>query len=144
VTETRWLRLPPDTQVEVRTTWTIAINENQYLLGASVILLNRPCGSVGGITAAEWMDLHTQMRRVQKALDDLLAPDQYDFAFFTNLAHQVMLDVIPRYQGVRSWGGERFEDPRWGQVTVPSERRIDGAALRDLRDAVRERLPAVV
>jgi diadenosine tetraphosphate (Ap4A) HIT family hydrolase len=144
VTETRWLRLPPDTQVEARTTWTIAINENQYLLGASVILLNRPCGSVSGLTAAEWMDLHTQMRRVQRALDDLLAPDQYDFAFFTNLAHQVVLDVIPRYRGVRSWGGERFEDPRWGQVTVPEKRRLDPAALRDLRDAVRDRLPAVV
>jgi diadenosine tetraphosphate (Ap4A) HIT family hydrolase len=144
VTDTRWLRIPADTQIEARTTWTIAVNENQHLLGACVILLNRPCGSVAALNAAEWMDLHTQMQRVQKALDDLLAPDQYDFAFFTNLAHQVLLDVIPRYQGVRSWGGERFEDERWGEVAVPAERKVDPAALRDLRDALRERLPTVV
>jgi diadenosine tetraphosphate (Ap4A) HIT family hydrolase len=144
VTETRWLRIPQDTHVEARATWTIAVNENQYLLGACVILLNRPCGSVSKLTAAEWMDLHTQMQRAQRALDDLLAPDQYDFAFFTNLAHQVVLDVLPRYQGVRSWGGEKFTDPDWGVIAAPGRRAMAPAALRDLRDAIRDRLPAVV
>lgn len=144
MTETRWLRIPQDTHVEARTTWTIAVNENQHLLGACVILLNRPCWSVSALTAAEWMDLHTQMQRAQRALDDLLAPDQYDFAFFANLAHQVALDVLPRYEGVRSWGGEKFSDPDFGTAATAAERRMEPAALRDLRDAIRDRLPAVV
>ncbi len=144
MTETRWLRIPQDTQVEARTTWTIAVNENQHLLGSCLILLNRPCPLVSKLNAAEWMDLHTQMQRVQRAVDDLLVPDQYDFAFFTNLAHQVVLDVLPRYRGVRSWGGERFADADWGAAAAIERRSMEPAALRDLRDAIRDRLPAVV
>jgi diadenosine tetraphosphate (Ap4A) HIT family hydrolase len=144
VTETNWLRIPAETQVESRSTWTIAINENQYLLGATVILLNRPCEAVAELTAAEWMDLHTQLRRLQRALDDLLHPDQYDHAFLTSRTHQVYLDVVPRYRSSRSWAGERFDDPDYGEVFQVRERRLPVAALQDLRDAVRARLPAVV
>jgi diadenosine tetraphosphate (Ap4A) HIT family hydrolase len=144
VTETRWLRIPQDTYVDARTTWTIAVNENQHLLGACVILLNRPCEAVAKLTAAEWMDLHTQLQRAQRAVDDLLAPDQYDVGFFANNTRQVSLDVLPRYRGVRSWGGEKFGDPAWGSVARLEQRSMEPAALRDLRDAIRDRLPAVV
>lgn len=144
MTETRWLRIPQDTYIDARTTWTIAVSENQYLLGACVILLNRPCEAVSKLTAAEWMDLHTQLQRAQRAVDDLLAPDQYDVGFFANNTRQVSLDVLPRYRGVRSWGGEKFGDPAWGSVATLELRSMEPAALRDLRDAIRDRLPAVV
>ncbi|HLM62889.1 MAG TPA: hypothetical protein VK306_01205 [Acidimicrobiales bacterium] len=144
MTQTNWLRVRPEAHVESRSTWTIAINENQYLLGATVILLNRPCEAVADLTAAEWMDLHAQLRRVQRALDDLLRPDQYDHAFLTSRSHQVYLDVVPRYRGSRSWAGELFQDPHFGDVFRVEDRRLSGPALQDLRDAVRARLPAVV
>ncbi|HEY8524157.1 MAG TPA: hypothetical protein VIL48_04285 [Acidimicrobiales bacterium] len=139
-----WLRIPPEAQVEARTTWTIAVSTDQHQLGAAVILLNRPCDSVADLTAAEWMDLHTHIQRVHRALDQLLSPDSYDHAFHMSPSHQVYMQVLPRYTTPRTWMGEVFDDARRGLPTGPGERPLEPAALQELRDAIRDRMPAVV
>jgi diadenosine tetraphosphate (Ap4A) HIT family hydrolase len=144
-----WLRIRPEAEVEARTTWTIAIGDNQQQLGSVVILLNRPCDSVADLTAAEWMDLHTHLQRVHRALDALLRPDRYDHGFHMSGSHQVYMQVIPRYRTSRTWQGETFEDTRWGEAAVPDavvaeERPLGPAAVQDLRDAIRDKMPAVV
>lgn len=138
-----WLRIPPEAQVDVRSTWTLAVDPNQHLLGRSVILLNRPCERVVDLTAGEWMDLHTNLQRLQRALDAVLAPDKYDLGFLKNDSHQVYLQVVPRYLSTRTWRGERFDDPRWGEAFAATERSLDADALEALRDAIRSKLPAV-
>lgn len=139
-----WLRIPPEAQVEARTTWTIAVSTDQHQLGNAVILLNRPCDSVADLTAAEWMDLHTHLQRLHRALDQLLSPDTYDHAFHMGSSRQVYMQVLPRYRAPRTWMGEVFEDARGDQPSSPGERPLDTTALQELRDAIRDRLPAVV
>jgi diadenosine tetraphosphate (Ap4A) HIT family hydrolase len=139
-----WLRIPPEAQVEARTTWTIALSANQRQLGAAVILLNRPCDSVADLTAAEWMDLHTHLQRVHRALDQLLSPDSYDHAFHMSRSHQVYMRVVPRYRTSRTWRGEVFDDSPRDDDVVPDERPLESDALQELRDAIRDRMPAVV
>ena len=141
-----WLRIPPEAEVEARTTWTIAVGSDQQQLGSAVILLNRPCESVADLTAAEWMDLHTHLQRVHRALDQLLSPDTYDHAFHMSRSHQVYMEVVPRYRTPRHWLGETFEDTGTDDTNadVDAERPLEATALRELRDAIRDRLPAVV
>jgi diadenosine tetraphosphate (Ap4A) HIT family hydrolase len=139
-----WLRIPPEAEVEARTTWTIAVGSDQQHLGSAVILLNRPCESVADLTAAEWMDLHTHLQRVHRALDQLLSPDTYDHAFRMSRSHQVYMEVLPRYRAPRHWLGETFEDSGSDDAEATAERPLDAEALRELRDAIRDRLPAVV
>jgi diadenosine tetraphosphate (Ap4A) HIT family hydrolase len=139
-----WLRIPPEAEVEARTTWTIAVGSDQQQLGSAVILLNRPCESVADLTAAEWMDLHTHLQRVHRALDQLLSPDTYDHAFHMSRSHQVYMEVVPRYRSPRHWLGETFEDTGADDAGGSDERSLEAAALRELRDAIRDRLPAVV
>lgn len=139
-----WLRIPPEAKVEARTTWTIAVSTDQNQLGTAVILLNRPCESVSDLTAAEWMDLHTHLQRVHRALDQLLSPDTYEHAFHMSASHQVYMVVVPRYHAPRTWMGEVFEDSRRDANVVSDERTLDAAALQELRDAIRDRMPAVV
>ncbi len=142
-----WLRIPPEAEVEARSTWTIAVGADQQQLGSAVILLNRPCESVADLTAAEWMDLHTHLQRVHKALDQLLSPDTYDHAFHMSRSHQVFMEVVPRYRSPRHWLGQTFEDSRRDEddeANGTTERPLETAALRELRDAIRDRMPAVV
>lgn len=139
-----WLRIPPEALVESRGTWTIAVSTNQHRLGAAVILLNRPCDAVSDLTAAEWMDLHAHLQRLERALDDLLSPDRYDHVFLMSLSHQVYLQVVPRYRSPRTWRGVTYEDSRWGELFDPEDRPAPPDAVEQLRDAIRDRLPAVV
>lgn len=143
-TPTTWLRIPAETEIEVRRSWTLALNTNQFLLGTSVLLLNRPGGSVAALTAAEWMDLHTEIQRLERALDSLFAPDAYHHALLGELDRQVLVNVVPRYREARTWHGERFEDELWGRMFSPDDRPMAPEALVELRDAIRGRLPIVV
>jgi diadenosine tetraphosphate (Ap4A) HIT family hydrolase len=139
-----WLRIPPEAEVEARMSWTIAVGSDQQQLGSVVILLNRPCESVAELTAAEWMDLHTHLQRTHRALDQLLNPDTYDHAFHMSRSHQVYMEVVPRYRTARHWLGETFEDSGSADTEAPGERSLEATALRELRDAIRDRMPAVV
>jgi diadenosine tetraphosphate (Ap4A) HIT family hydrolase len=139
-----WFRIPPEAQVEARTTWTIAVSTDQHRLGTAVILLNRPCDSLAELTAAEWMDLHTHLQRLHRALDQLLSPDTYDHAFHMSPSHQVYMQVVPRYRSRRTWLGEIFEDTNEDEKVAPDQRPLETAALQELRDAIRDHLPAVV
>jgi diadenosine tetraphosphate (Ap4A) HIT family hydrolase len=143
MSENHWLRIPPEMQVESRLTWTIAVSSDQRALGASYMLLNRPCESLGRLTAAEWMDLHSHIQRVEKALDDLLAPDAYEHTFTSKGARQMYMQVLPRYQSPRTWSGETFTYDEWGRPRQWPQQ-LSPEALRELRDAIRARLPAVV
>jgi diadenosine tetraphosphate (Ap4A) HIT family hydrolase len=139
-----WLRIPPEAEVESRTTWTIAVSADQHQLGTAVILLNRPCASVGNLTAAEWMDLHNHLQRLHRALDTLLRPDGYDHDLHMSASNQVYMQVVPRYRSPRTWRGETFEDARGNANAGPAQRPFDPDALEELRDAIRDRLPLVV
>jgi diadenosine tetraphosphate (Ap4A) HIT family hydrolase len=132
--------LQPETIVEVGATWTIAVNVNQNLLGKTMLILNRRSDSVTDLTQEEWTDLHTQVRRLRVALDALFEPDQYNYAFLMNLDPQVHLHVVPRYRGIRRWGGLEFDDPHWGEVFGPEQRILEATHLGRMRDEIRATL----
>jgi hypothetical protein len=90
------------------------------------------------------MDLHTHLQRTHRALDQLLNPDTYDHAFHMSRSHQVYMEVVPRYRTARHWLGETFEDSGSADTEAPGERSLEATALRELRDAIRDRMPAVV
>jgi diadenosine tetraphosphate (Ap4A) HIT family hydrolase len=132
-----------ETVVEDGPTWTIAVNINQNLLGKTVVVLNRPCQSVTDLTLAEWTDLYTQIKRIRVALDLLFEPDLCNYAFLMNVDRQVHLHVIPRYESVRQWSGQQFEDPHGGEVFGTEQRVLEPTELEGLRDEIRAGIPAM-
>ncbi len=120
--------------------WTFAVNRNQNLLGKSVLVLNRHCERVSDLTAEEWADLHRHIARVTAALDDLFAPDGYNFAFLMNLDAHVHLHAVPRYASLREWRGETYSDPYYGSLFGTEERLVTEETLRALADAAKGRL----
>jgi diadenosine tetraphosphate (Ap4A) HIT family hydrolase len=134
--------LRPETIVEHGALWTVAINQNQNLLGKSMIAINRPEASVARLTVEEWLDLHHHIRRLRVALDELFAPDQYNYAFLMNSDIHVHLHVVPRYETARNWHGERFDDRHYGHLFIEEQRILPATDLGKLRTAIAVRLPA--
>src|SRR5262249_17853256 len=101
-----------------------------------MVVLNREETVVTRLTGAEWSDLRRYLRRVTAALDSLFQPDLHNFAFLMNEERWVHLHVVPRYEGPREWGGERFEDPHFGSLFGTEQRLLDANALLRLSRAV--------
>lgn len=120
--------------------WTLALNLNQNLPGRSVLVLNRHRESVPEITAEEWNALRPQISRTTAALDDLFAPDLYNFAFLMNLDAHVHLHVVPRYASPREWRGETYVDPHYGSLFGEEQRPVSGDTPDDLAAALRSLL----
>ncbi|HKA12988.1 MAG TPA: hypothetical protein VKI99_21210 [Candidatus Dormibacteraeota bacterium] len=126
----------PGTFIEAGKRWSLVLNRNQNLLGKCMVVLNREETVVTRLTGAEWSDLRRYLRRVTAALDSLFQPDLYNFAFLMNEERWVHLHVVPRYEGPREWGGERFEDPHFGSLFGTEQRLLDANALLRLSRAV--------
>jgi diadenosine tetraphosphate (Ap4A) HIT family hydrolase len=136
------VRLIPETVIEERPHWTLAVNRNQNLLGKCMLVLRRACTAVIELEPVEWTALHTELARLVPALDRLFGPDQLNLAFLMNLDAQVHLHVIPRYATEREWRSHRFTDPHWGSSFGPEQQVLDVADLRTLADEIRVALAA--
>jgi len=136
------LTIAPETLIEVGSFWTLALNRNQNLVGKTMVVANRRVESVTALEPNEWLDLHRQMARVESALDDLLGPDQYNYAFLMNADAQVHMHVVPRYRTERRWSGQMFTDPHFGELYGKEQRILPPADLAELASAIRARLAA--
>ena len=135
------LPLRPGTLIEQGRLWTIALNDNQNLLGKCVLVLNRPCRAVTMLLPDEWVNLHRQIVRINAALDSLFDPEQYNYAFLMNLDPQVHLHIVPRYKSPRKWDGEAFRDDHFGGLFGTDRRMLSAQQYERLSRAIASRLP---
>ena len=136
------LSLRPETVIEERSSWTLAVNRNQDLLGKTMLVLRRTCESVIDIESNEWSLLRLELRRLVPVLERLFQPDQFNFAFLMNLDAQVHLHVVPRYASPRLWHDHEFMDANWGSAFGHEQRVLDRDDLQRLADEVRTELQA--
>ena len=136
-------RLEPDagTVVDSRGDWSLVLNRNQNLLGKLMLVLRRDCEDVLSLTLAEWIGLHSEIRRASIALDSLFSPDLFNYAFLMNADSQVHLHVLPRYSQPRAWGSLTFDDPHFGEAAGPEVSVLDTATLTELANVIRAALP---
>jgi diadenosine tetraphosphate (Ap4A) HIT family hydrolase len=104
----------PKRTVVQSTHWAVVLNENQNLIGSVFCLLKREETDVTALTEAELNELWAVVRKVKRVLDDLFAPDHYNYAFLMNLDAQVHFHIRPRYRGKREYAGGTFVDPEFG------------------------------
>jgi diadenosine tetraphosphate (Ap4A) HIT family hydrolase len=135
------LSLLPESVIEERPSWTLAVNRNQDLLGKTMLVLRRRCDAVIDIAPDEWALLRDELQRLVPALDRLFHPDQLNFAFLMNRDSHVHLHVVPRYGSPRRWHDRTFTDQHWGEVFGREQRPLPSAELRLLANAIRSHLP---
>jgi diadenosine tetraphosphate (Ap4A) HIT family hydrolase len=134
------LSLLPESVIEERPSWTLAVNRNQNLLGKTMLVLRRPCTAVVDIGPDEWAALRDELRRVVPALERLFQPDQFNYAFLMNLDVQAHLHVVPRYASPRRWHRRTFTDEHWGEPFGHEQRMIPSADLDLLSQHIRAEL----
>jgi diadenosine tetraphosphate (Ap4A) HIT family hydrolase len=134
------LELIPETVIEERPPWTLAVNRNQDLLGKTILALRRRCTAVIQLESGEWSSLHQELQRLVPALERLFEPDQFNFAFLMNVDAQVHLHVIPRYASPRRWHDQEFSDVHWGSAFGHEQRVVDPAVLQSLAIEIRTQL----
>jgi diadenosine tetraphosphate (Ap4A) HIT family hydrolase len=104
--------------------WTMALNENQALLGRCYFALNRHETDAISISAAEQTALFNWFRLAKSALDTLFAPDHYNYVLLMNVEPHVHAHIIARYRSVRSFRGESFVDGHFGDHYDPGATHI--------------------
>jgi diadenosine tetraphosphate (Ap4A) HIT family hydrolase len=134
------LSLLPESVIEERPSWTLAVNRNQALLGKTMLVLRRHCTAVIDIVPDEWASLRYDLRRLVPALDRLFDPDQFNIAFLMNLDAQVHLHVVPRYASTRRWHDRTFTDRHWGDAFGSEQQLLPPSAVHLLADEIRAQL----
>ena len=120
--------------------WIVSLNINQNLLGKVILVLNRHFEDVTGLSSEEWGALHDDLGRVRSAIDQLFAPDHYNFDFLMNVDPHVHLHVMPRYASSRNWLGEIFTDSHFGTLFGTEHRRLPDEWMIALAEELRARL----
>jgi hypothetical protein len=116
--------------------WQVWLNVNQNLLGKLVIVLKRHEEQVARLSAAEWVELHTQVQRTTERLRSAFAPDHFNYAFLQN---QDRTSICRSFHAMRDPGevsGVVFDDPDYpDHYAVPGrERRVSAAVLAALAE----------
>jgi diadenosine tetraphosphate (Ap4A) HIT family hydrolase len=122
--------------------WTMALNANQALLGRCYFALNRHSVDALSLTDDETLALYEWFRRSRTALDSLLKPDHYNFVTLMNVEPHVHGHIIPRYKGAREFGGQTFNDSKFGaNFNGEAEQYLESAAYEDLVAQIAGLLP---
>ena len=101
--------------------WKITYWKNQAYLGRSLIISNRHFGSYEEMTDVEAEEYREILRVYLPALKKTFGATHFNVAYLMNQAYREKpadphfhWHIIPRYDGTRSFNGEVFEDPDFG------------------------------
>ena len=124
--------------------WDLYLHENQCYLGRVFVLLKNEAGvedfmAIEGEARDEFFQIGAD---IKAALKTLFQPDKMNYAALSNTSPAIHLHIVPRYQGVREFGGVVFKDTRWGSNYAPYDRsfELDETVLFQIRDALKGQL----
>lgn len=101
--------------------WIWQLHENQSYLGRCVLRLRRVSeGSLTDLLTGEWLDLHHDMKLLEKYLQRRFSPDRMNYAQLGNEYPRLHIHAVPRYASPRNHRGVQFVDRNWGQNWSPT------------------------
>lgn len=110
-------------KIEDFTYWTLLLNENQCYLGRCCLLAKRP-------DAKDFLEMTLEERQeffdvailIKISLEELFAPDLFNYASLGNVFNHLHVHIIPRYKEKRTFLGYTFIDERWGKNYSPYDK----------------------
>jgi diadenosine tetraphosphate (Ap4A) HIT family hydrolase len=118
--------------------WSVLVRKGQATLGTLVLAANRNFISASEFTQDELLELPQVVGRLEGALAEAFAYDKINYLTLMMSDRHYHSHVVPRYEGVRAFGGLTWEDPDWPgppSVGVPP---ADGETLAAIRDHLKQ------
>ncbi len=137
--------------------WKIVYVPNQSYLGRTVITAQRHFGTYEEMNEEEAWEYREILKRLLPALQKTFQVTHFNVAYLMNMAFNAQKPdpsfkngkpnphfhwhVIPRYDGVREFGGEIFDDPDFGDpFNFQRKKMLVGAFRKQAIEAIRNHL----
>ena len=100
--------------------WSVYLHENQCYLGRLVIWSHHEeFVDIFDLDDKALKEIVLIGRILKRTLDDLFAPDLYNWASLANVVRHQHVHLIPRYSRKVEQSGVTFTDSRWGNIYAP-------------------------
>lgn len=140
--------------------WKITYWMNQAYLGRSLIISKRHFGTYEEMTDEEATEYREILRSYLPALQKAFGATHFNVAYLMNMAYRTEKadpprkegkpnphfhwHVIPRYDGPRTFAGETFVDPDFGDPFDMKRRQVlEGAFQKRAVEAIRRQLDVI-
>jgi diadenosine tetraphosphate (Ap4A) HIT family hydrolase len=139
------------------THWKIVYVPNQSYLGRLVVSSQRHFGAYDDMNADEAREYQQILRELLPALKNTFNVTHFNVAYLMNMAFNAQTPepafkdgkpnphfhwhIIPRYDGVREFAGESFEDPNFGApFDLQRKKYLVGEFRKQAVQAIREKM----
>ena len=124
--------------------WTWSVRPAQPTLGSGIIALKRHAARLSEATAEEMADLASLCRQVEARIGRCFRHQVMNYLMLMMVDHHVHFHALPRFDGLRDFGGLSWADSGWPSLPAFGETQhadtpgILFAILRALREAAPE------
>jgi len=127
--------------------WMIFLAPSQRFLGTGVVVLKRHCNKLSELTSEEWDEYVKIVEKLETTLTKAFNPTLFNWSCFMNKAYRVdppnpeiHWHFIPRYNKKIKFEGLIFEDPDFGYIPQPIERKIPEDIMQMIMDEIKRNL----
>ncbi len=106
----------PATVVAEYPHWAVLLRPQQATLGALVLVCREDATAFAEISAAAFAEFGLVVREIEAALRRCFAYEKINYLMLMMVDPHVHFHVLPRYSGVREFGGASFTDPGWPRL----------------------------
>ncbi|MFS0736591.1 HIT family protein [Sphingomonas sp. 1P06PA] len=106
----------PGTLVAEFDHWLVLLRPAQPTLGSLVLAARSDATAFAELPAAAHAELKLVSTAIETALAKVVGYQRINYLMLMMVDPHVHFHVIPRYEGDREWGGERFEDAGWPKL----------------------------
>ncbi|HMO69910.1 MAG TPA: HIT family protein, partial [Novosphingobium sp.] len=96
--------------------WLVLARPAQPTLGSLVLVAKSDALAFGDLPAEAHAELKSATSAIEAALSRAVGYARINYLMLMMVDPQVHFHVIPRYEGVREWGGREFVDVGWPKV----------------------------
>jgi diadenosine tetraphosphate (Ap4A) HIT family hydrolase len=129
----------PATLVREYGHWLLLARPAQPTLGSLVLAARSDATAFGDLPAEAHAELKQVTGAIERALTDATGYSRLNYLMLMMVDPHVHFHILPRYEGVREWGGREFVDVGWPKVPdLGHAVALEGAELAALVDWLKD------
>jgi diadenosine tetraphosphate (Ap4A) HIT family hydrolase len=96
--------------------WMLLLRQAQPTLGSCILAAKSEALAFGDLDMAAHAELSVVTKQIETAINNAVQYAKINYLMLMMVDPHVHFHVIPRYDGVRQWGGIEFADAGWPKL----------------------------